>query len=392
MEDTKINILLLDGQTIQAVAVAEYLKRPDYRIISFCDSKESYGYHTTYVDEKILCPKSKDHNAFFPFLKNYLSNNKVDVLIPMNDDSALFMSEFKKELLAFTNFIIPDKETFYAGYDKNLLMNLCKTNNLPHPKSSDLSIETTESACEYVGFPAILKPNFTSGGRGMKLIDNKEELERVLPQTISEYGDCHLQEFISPGGKQFKVQIYRDQEKSKIYSTVIEKIRYYPETGGSSCFNKTISNDDLVELCVGILNILDWDGFADFDLIEDPEDNIIKIMEINPRLPACIKSSFVSGINFAQIIVSKSLGLEIPGMSYSPEKYLRYLAFDVLWFLHSPKRFSTKPNWFSFFLKNTYYQDLSWKDPMPFLIGLFGGVLKFLNPSFRKAKSGMRKS
>lgn len=392
MKNPIIKVLLLDGQTIQAVAVAEYLKRFDYRIISFCDSKESYGYHTTYVDEKVLSPKSKDHAVFYSFLENYLSNNKIDVIIPMNDDSALFLSEFKKELLAYTNFKMPDKEIFYAGYDKNLLMNLCREKKLPHPKSSDLATESIESACEYVGFPAILKPNFTSGGRGMKLINTKEELERVLPPTIKEFGECHLQEFISQGGKQYKVQIYRDQEKSIIYSTVIEKIRYYPETGGSSCFNKTIVKNDLVNLCGNVLEILEWDGFADFDLIEDPKDNIIKIMEINPRLPACIKSSFISGINFAQIIVNKSLGLEIPKMIYTPDKYLRYLAFDVLWFVHSPNRFTTKPNWFIFFSKNTYYQDFSWKDPLPFLSGLFGGILKFLNPKFMRAKSGMRKN
>jgi len=384
-------VLLLDGQTVQATAIAEYLKKSGCYIISFCDSNNSYGYHTKFVDKKILSPKSKTKGIYLSFLIDFLHDNKVDVIIPMNDDSATFLSE-NKNLLSNekARFIIPDKDIFFQGFDKNQLMKLCHKNDFPHPRTADLSEVTTKEACSHVGFPAIIKPNITTGGRGMQMIRTESQLSDILNPTINEYGDCHLQEFIQPGGKQFKVQIYRDHLKNEIYSTVIEKMRYYPEKGGSSCFNKTIYFDELVQLCNSVLIKLKWDGFADFDLIEDPSDGIIKIMEINPRVPACIKSSLVSGIDFALIILNKSLDMEIPPMKYEPNKYLRYIALDLLWFIYSPNRFKTKPNWFIFFGKNLFYQDFTWKDLRPFIFGFLGGLLKQFNPKFRKSKKGLR--
>jgi predicted ATP-grasp superfamily ATP-dependent carboligase len=139
-----------------------------------------------------------------------------------------------------------------------------------------------------------------------------------------------------------------------------------------------------------VLRSIKWVGFADFDLIQDPKSGESKIMEINPRVPACIKSSIVSGIDFATIIAHQTLGVKLKIYKYKPNKYLRYFGLDLLWFIHSKNRFKTDPNWFNFFSKNTYYQEGSLDDIVPFIYGTFRGFLKQLNPNFRKSKSGMR--
>ena len=81
------------------------------------------------------------------------------------------------------------------------------------------------------------------------------------------------------------------------------------------------------------MKLIHWEGFADFDLIEDPENKECKIMEINPRIPACIKASLVSGVDFANLIVDASLNKEPPVQNYVPGKFLRYFGMDVLWLL-----------------------------------------------------------
>ena len=98
--------------------------------------------------------------------------------------------------------------------------------------------------------------------------------------------------------------------------------------------------------------------FADFDLIEDPRDHSLKIMELNPRIPACVKSAIVSGIDWGNVIVDDILGNTQNNYTYTPGKFLRFLGFEILWFLKSPDRFKTHPNWFKFFGKNIFYQDL----------------------------------
>ncbi|SHN01008.1 ATP-grasp domain-containing protein [Polaribacter sp. KT 15] len=387
----KKRVLLLDGQTIQSLAIAKALKKNNYNVVLFCDTKTSYGYRTRYADAKVICPSVITNPVEFKsFLIEYLKENIIDVVIPMNDFSASFLSSNKLELLKFTKFIIPDITIFNSGYDKNQLMQICEQHNFPHPKSADLDKVALDVASEKVGFPSLIKPNITTGGRGITLVNSKEELFRIYNSIKEEHGSCHLQQFIKEGGKQFKVQLFVDDKGELLASSVIDKIRFYPEKGGSSCCNKTIEDKSLVNLCYDVLKTIGWVGFADFDLIQDPKTGESKIMEINPRVPACIKSSIVSGIDFATIIANQTLGLELKNYIYSPNKYLRYFGLDILWFLFSQNRFKTDPNWFKLLSKNTYYQEGSLDDIMPFIYGTVGGFLKQLNPTFRKNKSGMR--
>ncbi|NOQ24381.1 MAG: hypothetical protein GQ564_03380 [Bacteroidales bacterium] len=385
----KKTVLLLDGQTVQALPFMESLKRNGYKIIIFCNSKNSYGYRSKYPDEKVICPKwAENPDEFKDFYFDFISKTKIDVVVPMNDDSARFLSQYKDEYISKISCTIPDLEIFNNGYDKNKLMNLCKELDLPHPNTADLEITDLKEASKITGLPAIIKPNFTAGGRGMKIVYSQNELEESYPSIRENYGPCHMQKYIDSGGNQFKVQIFVDQKGVEV-STVMHKVRYYPEKGGSSACNVTVQRPDLVEQGLKILRKIKWMGFADFDMIGDPDDGIVKFMEMNPRVPACIRTSFVSGVDFAELITDLSLNNELKTYKYEPGKTLRYLGLDLLWFIKSDRRFKAKPNWFKFFGKNVYYQDGSYRDPKPFIYGTFSNIGKLLNPKFRKAKSGL---
>lgn len=385
-----INIGLLDGQTIQALVFAKQLKNVGYNVILFCDTKLSYGYHTRYASEKILSPSTQHSiNEFHEFFLNYLKSKKLDVVIPMNDYSAKYLSKNKEILKDKVAFTIPDIEIFMKGYDKNQLMKVCSNHNFPHPKSIDLSTLIKGTIIDDINFPALIKPNETTGARGFMKVDSFKDLWDNYDAIFNEFGACHLQEFIPSGGMQYKVQILINNNKV-VNSTVIEKLRFYPVNGGSSCFNRTIFSNELISVCTEVLKAINWEGFADFDLIEDPRDGIIKIMEINPRVPACIKASIISGVDFANLIVNVSLNKDCKTDTYMPGKYLRYFSMDLLWLLSKNNKLMRFRKWLKmFFSKNHFLQDGDFLDPMPFIIGSYAGLLKQLNPRFRVQKRGM---
>ena len=387
-----LKVGLLDGQTIQAVIVAKQLKKAGYQVIMFCDTKLSYGYHTRYAFKKVLCPSTQKEPAkFHQFFLEYLKTEILDVIIPMNDYSAKYLSKYKDLLADKVSFSIPDLAIFMNGYDKNLLMKVCSAHNFPHPKSIDLSILKFGSIVENFSFPALIKPNETTGARGFLKVTSFDELWENYPKIFNEYGACHLQEFISSEGKQFKVQVLIHNNEVK-NSTVLEKLRFYPVNGGSSCFNKSIVNNELVTVCSTVLKALKWEGFADFDLIEDPRDGIIKIMEINPRVPACIKASVVSGVDFPVAIVDISLKKKIKTYKYEPGKYVRYFSMDLLWLFSKKNGLKTFPQWIKrLFSSNHYLEDGELLDPVPFIIGTYAGLCKQLNPKFRAQKKEMNK-
>lgn len=381
------SVLLLEAYLIQTQAIAKSLHKAGYRVVSFCEEKYSYGYHTKYVDEKhITIPCEEHQEEYYQLLLDFLKKNTVSAIIPMSDESAKMIAQHQDEISQFSVVACPSIESFIKGYDKNQLMKVCEHLGIEHPLTIDLSEPYDLTKMKY---PAIIKPNITSGGRGMRIVENEEELKAIIPQTIKEYGDCHVQEYIPQGGRQIKVQLLVDSNMSLVCSSVMQKTRWYPVKGGSSCCNITIEEPELVEACYSILKELNWRGFADFDVIEDPRNSSLNIMEINPRVPACIKSAIVSGINWGEIIVNDILCRPQKNYVYDPGHVLRFLGFDFLWFLKSKDRHHTSPSWYSFFGRRVHYQDLDWTDFGSFFWGTYGNIRKLFSSDFRESKAGL---
>ena len=390
-------VLILDGGATHAMAIAECLKKSGYGVAVICDDKNEYGYHTKFADERYLGVDSHK-KEYAEFMLKFLKEHQFDVLIPTSDTAAEFMSFHKEELEQLTGVLMPEREVFEKGYDKNNLMTVCRENGFPHPQTIDLKGLEVDKVHEFEKFeglnnfpyPGLLKPNLTSGGRGMTLVNSIEELLKVYPAIHNQYGECHLQQFIKEGGRQVKVQIMTDKNGDMAYSSVIWKQRYYPVNGGSSCCNVTIDNPEIANVCGKVLKAIGWIGFADFDLIEDPQTKQLLIMEINPRIPACVRSAFKSGMDYATMIADMTLGKPLREYKYESGKRLRHLGFDALWFLKSPNRFKSEPSWFKFFGRNLYYQDWICGDFSAFFWGTWGNFKKQMDPEFRKAKSGVK--
>lgn len=390
MSDIKEKILLLDGEAVQTLIIARSLKEAGYEVHLFCNGTENYGYHTKYASKRTVV-NLDDEKAYLACVKRYVKENSIATIIPMNDEGAVFMSKFKSELTELCPILLPDWKVFEKGYDKNLLMALCAEKGYPHPRTIDLEKVSYEKVSEKdMKFPALIKPNYTSGGRGMTLVHSPAELREKYPVIREQYGECHLQHYIQAGGKQVKVQVFIDPRDGRAYSSVIHKQRYYPENGGSSCCNVTIQDELVIDVCLKVLRDIGWEGFADFDLIEDPEDGIMNIMEINPRIPACIKSAILSGMDYGVMIADVSLNKTLKEYIYKPGKKLRHIGLEMLWFLYSENRWKTKPCWFHWIDPNLSFQDFSWRDPLPFIYGTLGNIKKQLNPDFRRSKSGTR--
>ncbi len=373
-------VLVVDSGT-QGLAMISSLKGCGNKVFLAYSEKHNYADNSRYVDKKFFLDCIEDNKVYLQKLKAIIKAEGVDVIIPMGDRAAKTLSYYKDELLKWTKFDVPNYDYFMNGYDKNKLLTLCYNNGYPHPKTIDMSSIKVESLSELRDFPypAMLKPNITTGGRGMVKINNYGELQNVYPALLEKYGDYHLQQFIKLGGRQVKVQLYLNSEKELVASSVIEKRRWYPVQGGSNCCALTIKDDSLVDMCYHILLDLNWLGFADFDLIEDPDTHQLLVMEINPRVPACIKSPIAAGLNWGQVFVDSCLGETKQEYSYREGVVLRHLGFDLLWFIKSQNRWKSKPSWFNFFGNDIYYQDMSdWKDPRPFIAGTWNNIKKLL--------------
>lgn len=368
-------ILLLDAGGTQTLPIAEYFYKSNFHLSFFLHRKYTYGSGTKYSHKKVFAPDSKDEKNYLSYLLSYISEEKIDLIIPLSDITAELVSKYQDEIKIYSKIVTPAFSSFSTGYNKGLLMKLCEENNFPHPKTYHVNEKSDIEKVSKDLLPLFLKPNITTGGRGMTLIHSKSELKEKAPTILKDFGSFHLQEFIPSGGNQYKVQLFRSKDEEIIGSSVMHKIRFYPVEGGSSCYNKTIERNDLVYLCANVLDKLNWIGFADFDLIEDTQSGIVKILEINPRLPACIKSAFKSGMNYAEMYAFEAFEIKHQNYAYKTGVGLRHLGLDFLWLFKSNEMpLRKRLEWFNYFSSNQFCQDFNIKDMKSFFYGLYGNI------------------
>lgn len=236
-----------------------------------------------------------------------------------------------------------------------------------------------------VGFPSLIKPVSSSGAKGIVHLHSVIELENTYAKIQKQYGAAILQSYINHDGYYFNAMLFRD--KCGIFSktVVIRIMRYFPVKGGTGSYSETVENPEIERLCKDILMKLDWYGFADFDIITDKFTHKPYLIEINPRIPACIHAAFVSGVNFPLMIINDALGIAVPTTEYHREIKVRYMGMDVLWFVFSRERFRSKPSWFKFWDKDLYYQD-GCNEFLPMIAGFLMGIKKYMKKEFRQAK------
>ncbi len=365
------NILLIGGGT-QGLAFAGSLAKSGHRVCLMYSDRHNYADASRYVNRKVYCKYPPCSEEYLSLLRDTIRSWKIDAVIPMGDDAAEMLSRNRDELIPLARFIMPERRVFEKSYNKGSLMSFCMENGFPHPR-------TWNSSERDLPFPVLIKPDITCGGRGMTLVRDLEELETALPGIVRKFGPCHLQEYVRQGGAQVEFQLLLDEKQKLVNSSVIHKYRWYPEKGGSASCAVSARDDKMVALLYELLRKLGWVGFADFDTIENPDTGELLILELNPRVPACVKTAMTAGIDWPNIIVDAYLGLPQKQYGYREGEFLRHLGFEVLWFIKSADRFRTKPDWFKFIGKHIHYQDMSdWTDPVPFIIGTLKNIRKVL--------------
>ena len=372
------NVLIL-GCGTQGLAIIRNIKKAGHKTI-LIGERHNYADTSRYVDVFVFSNDSPSSETFLQLVVSTIKQYNIETVVPMGDTASEFLSRNKEALLLFVQYKMPDYGDWMRGVNKSDLMSLCKDKGYPAPFTITNETELFATEKTKIPFPILIKPNITCGGRGMTLVNSYEELMEKYSEIKAEYGDCHFQQYVKQGGAQVEVQLYINEAKELLYSSVIYKYRWYPEKGGSSCCAVSVKNDKIVDVLYHLLIDLNWVGFADFDTIENPDTCELLIMELNPRVPACVKCALEAGIPWGQIIVDEYLGRPHKTYDYREGEYLRHLGFEVLWFLKSPNRFKTEPNWFKLFGRHIHYQDMSdWSDLRPFFSGTFRNVKKVLS-------------
>ena len=376
---SNIHVLLIEGRARQVMPLMKSLRKLGAHVTTYNASRLDMGYASHYPNRKVLsfCD-AKDPEKSWEAISKELMTGNYDLVIPLNDFVAIMLSQHKEELKPYVTIAANDWDVFQYASDKLKTMKVCMENDIPCPKTFLVDENLSDLSKLNLEYPICIKPRTGYSAVGFRKIDSPDDVEGIVTASVEKYGPCLIQEYIPQTDLQYKAEIYIDRFGEAKSACVFSKIRWYPIDGGSSTLNVTVDRPDIVETCMKLLKVINWKGYADIDLIQDPRDGVAKVMEINPRITGSVKICYVAGVNFSEQILQDYLQEEVtPYFDYKKGQYLRYLHTDILWFLHSKTRWKCKPSWFNF----RHSTDQIWmaSDPWPWFTYTWASLFKIKN-------------
>jgi len=167
---------------------------------------------------------------------------------------------------------------------------------------------------EEVGFPVVIKPRFTSGGRGTEMVRDFPELLEKMRLARKTHSAPMIQEFI-PG-----------KEKQQFYLLIDKignpKINFCPKTHriylrihrNSSAASEASVPHPYSLYATRLVRKIGWWGGITVQTKIDSRDGLPKLMEMNPRLGHHLWYMTGLGINAPLMCLKISRGEEVQGV------------------------------------------------------------------------------
>jgi len=359
----KPTVLVIESSAKAALPVIESMARAGIRVACGSELRFNTGFYSRGCRERHVYPSPRHQpQAFQQWLLDFLSRREIALLFPIGHYGAARVSEIQDAVRQHTRLVLPPHEIFVQGYEKIPTLKAATAAGVAIPDTwypADHRDGIEAVLPSIARWPVLIKPSIGVGARGIIWCHSPEEIRSRYAELERQFGTCFLQDFVPAGGMQYKVDMLVGDAQRRLAAIVYGKTRMYPPDGGSSVLNFSADRPDILDAAQAVLTQLKWVGFCDFDFVVDPRDNVPKLMEINPRFPESMHMGTSVGIDFPKMIYDLAMGLPVaPVLDYPKDRFLRFLIGDLLWFLRvdNQRRFSTWPNWFKFFDRNTAYQ------------------------------------
>ena len=286
------------------------------------------------------------------YVEEILKKEKPDAILPtMGGQTALnltleleklgILEKYNVELIGASTRAIELAE------DRKLFKETVSRIGLDTPASALVNnLEDGQKFADATGFPLILRPSFTLGGRGGAIAEQSEDFISLLEKALLESPthECLIEESLI-GWKEFEMEVMRDSADNAVIVCSIENIDPMGIHTGDSITVAPIQTLSDVEYqkmrtdAIETLRAIGVDcGGSNVQFAVNPADGRMIIIEMNPRVSrSSALASKATGFPIARISAKLSVGYtldeimnEITGKTVSCfEPALDYCAVKV---------------------------------------------------------------
>ena len=234
----------------------------------------------------------RDDQHLLELLLKDVPNEKDTVLLATNDWLIGIMSQNFEALSARYFMTIPTPDVVEICFNKRATYRKAMELGVAIPETYfPDTMEEIKRLGAKVSFPVILKPAvmFTfhkATGKKVffcanqqELVDNYIEILKIIPPE-----EVIVQQFLKGGAKSLYSfgSFFADGE---VYGGfVANRIRQKPmDFGISTCYARSVVNPELEALAINFLKSINYFGMSEVEFMHDPETNVFRLIEINPR-------------------------------------------------------------------------------------------------------------
>lgn len=222
-------------------------------------------------------------------------------------------------------FIGPSVEAMALMSDKSKAKQMMMRAGIPVVPGSDGAIKDIEAAkklAAQIGYPVIIKAAAGGGGRGMRVVEKEEDLEKSFwsaeSEAMSAFGDgtMYMEKYIS-NPRHIEVQVLGDEYGNVIHvgerdcSMQRRHQKLIEESPAVILDDQTRA--ELHQTAVSAAKAIGYTGAGTFEFLYDQRDNKFYFIEMNTRLQVehCV-SEMCSGLDLIEWMIRISQGERLP--------------------------------------------------------------------------------
>jgi predicted ATP-grasp superfamily ATP-dependent carboligase len=325
---------------------------------------------------------TRNPEGFVRCLFDHVKARKPDVLMPAHEETVI-LSYFKDRFAKYTKLPIASYEQMNVARDKTTMTALAQRLDVPTPPTYHVrGLQELPRIGDDVAYPAVIKIPRGRGAWGLTYVHTKNDLLAAYTATLQRFGKGSgvpfIQEYI-PGTGYGVSALFNQGEVRALF--VHKRLMEYPLTGGASVERISTRHVKMEEYACRLLTHLKWHGVAMVEFKLDRRTGTPVFLEINPRFWGSLNQAVCAGVDFPRLLYEMAVSGDVsPTFNYRVGVRTRWFFGQIQALLDAVKRGQgiQALTRFNLFARNTYYDDFSVTDIMPFLVAPLPYLVHFL--------------
>ena len=310
----------------------------DYSGAQACKALKEDGYRVILINSNpatiMTDPTMSDATYIEPIhwetIEKIIEKEKPDALLPtmggqtalnaaLDLDSRGILKKHNVEMIGAT------KEAIDKAEDRELFAIAMEKIGLKVPESGLAhNSEEAHILLDRIGFPCVLRPNFTMGGSGGGIAYNVEEFDQICKRgfELSPTSEIFIDKFLG-GWKEYEMEVVRDRNDNCIIVCSIENLDPMGVHTGDSITiapSQTLTDKEYQIMRNASIDILREIGVetggSNVQFTINPEDGEMLIIEMNPRVSrSSALASKATGFPIAKVAAKLAVGYTLDELS-----------------------------------------------------------------------------